>query len=73
MNSRTAPRAVIVCPGRGAYTAAALGSLRADHAKVQRAEELRAGYALEPLLALDGAERFEPARHLRPANASPLI
>ncbi|HEX2141768.1 MAG TPA: ACP S-malonyltransferase [Candidatus Limnocylindria bacterium] len=43
-----------------------------DDPLVQRAEELRAGYGLEPLLALDGAERFDPARHLRPANASPL-
>jgi acyl transferase domain-containing protein len=66
-------RAVIVCPGRGAYTAAALGSLPADHPLVQRAEVLRAGYGLESLLELDGADHFDPARHLRPANASPLI
>lgn len=67
------PRAALVCPGRGSYTSASLGSLPADHPLVQRAEELRAGYDLEPLLSLDGAERFDPARHLRPANASPLI
>jgi malonyl CoA-acyl carrier protein transacylase len=66
-------RAVIVCPGRGAYTAASLGSLPADLPMIQRAEELRADYDLEPLASLDGAERFDPARHLRPANASPLI
>jgi acyl transferase domain-containing protein len=66
-------RAVVVCPGRGAYTAASLGSLPSDHPMVIRAEELRAGRGLEPLLELDGAERFEPVRHLRPANASPLI
>jgi malonyl CoA-acyl carrier protein transacylase len=40
---------------------------------VGRAEELRARYDLEPLLSLDGADRFDPARHLRPANSSPLI
>ena len=66
-------RAVIVCPGRGSYTAASLGSLPADHPTVQPAEELRARYGLDPLLELDGAQRFDPARHLRPANASPLI
>lgn len=66
-------RAALVCPGRGSYTAASLGSLPPEHPLVGRAEELRARYDLEPLLALDGAERFDPARHLRPANASPLI
>lgn len=65
-------RAVIVCPGRGAYTAGSLRSLPADSGLVRRAEELRLDYGLEPLLELDGAERFEPARHLRPAHASPL-
>jgi [acyl-carrier-protein] S-malonyltransferase len=67
------PRAVIVCPGRGAYTAASLGSLLADHPIVRRAEQVRSEYGLEPLLELDGAPHFDPARHLRPANASPLI
>jgi malonyl CoA-acyl carrier protein transacylase len=66
-------RAGLVCPGRGSYTAASLGTLPADHPFVARAEELRARYELEPLLALDGAERFDPSRHLRPAHASPLI
>jgi malonyl CoA-acyl carrier protein transacylase len=66
-------RAGLVCPGRGSYTAASLGSLPDDHPLVGRAEELRAGYDLEPLLALDAADRFDPGRHLRPANASPLI
>ena len=67
------PRAVIVCPGRGAYTAASLGSLSADDPIVRRAEQLRSEYGLEPLLELDAAARFDPASHLRPANASPLI
>jgi acyl transferase domain-containing protein len=66
-------RAVLACPGRGSYAAASLGSLPADHPWVVRAEQLRAGYGLEPLLALDRAERFEPARHLQPVHASPLI
>jgi [acyl-carrier-protein] S-malonyltransferase len=66
-------RAALICPGRGSYTAASLHSLPPDDHQVLRAEELRAGYDLEPLLALDGAPGFDPARHLRPANAAPLI
>lgn len=64
---------VLVCPGRGSYAAASLGSLPADHPWVVRAEQLRAGYGLEPLLSLDRAERFDPSRHLQPIHASPLI
>ena len=67
------PRAVIACAGRGAYGAASLGSLPAEHPAVGRAENLRAEYGLEPLLDLDGAAAFDPGRHLRPANASALI
>jgi malonyl CoA-acyl carrier protein transacylase len=66
-------RVAIICPGRGSYSAASLGSLPPDHPVVVRAEELRARYDLESLLSLDGADRFDPARHLRPANAGPLI
>jgi len=66
-------RAVLACPGRGSYAAASLNSLKADHPWVVRAEQLRAGYGLEPLLDLDRAERFDPARHLQPIHASPLI
>jgi acyl transferase domain-containing protein len=67
------PRAVLACPGRGSYAAAALGSLPIDHPWVQRAEQLRAEYGLEPLLDLDRADRFDPSRHLQPVHASPLI
>jgi malonyl CoA-acyl carrier protein transacylase len=66
-------RVAILCPGRGSYTEKSLGSLPPDHAWVRRADELRAGLGLEPLSALDGAVRFETARHLAPANVSPLI
>lgn len=66
-------RAVVLCPGRGSYTEKSLGSLDPDHDFVRAAERRRADFGLEPLLALDGAERFEPARHLRPAHVSPLI
>jgi [acyl-carrier-protein] S-malonyltransferase len=66
-------RAVVAFPGRGAYTAASLGSLSVDHPAVQRAETLRTEYGLEPMIDLDGAAAFDPRRHLRAANASPLI
>jgi malonyl CoA-acyl carrier protein transacylase len=66
-------RAAIVCPGRGSYTEASLGSLPETHAWVRQAERLRAEYELPSLLALDRAPRFQAALHLRPANVSPLI
>ena len=70
-------RGVILCPGRGSYTEASLGSLPADHAWVAEAEALRAEILADEkpptLLELDGADKFRPARHLRPSNVSPLI
>lgn len=71
--ARERPRAVLVLPGRGAYTASTLGSIPADHPLVARAEAIRAELGLDSLLALDAADTFEPSVHLRPANASPLI
>jgi malonyl CoA-acyl carrier protein transacylase len=66
-------RAALLCPGRGSYGERSLGSLPGSHAWVSLADRLRAERELEPLSALDRAERFEPARHLRPADVSPLI
>ncbi len=66
-------RVAILCPGRGAYSEKTLRSLDANRPMVQRAQELRQARGLEGLLELDQAERFDPARHLRPANASMLI
>ena len=66
-------RVAVICPGRGSYTEATLGSLPSGHPWVQRAESLRAEFGLEPLLSLDGAERFRSALHLKPSNVSPLI
>ena len=66
-------RAALLIPGRGSYTERQLGSLDRNDERVQRAEALRSSYDLEPLLDLDGAQRFEAKRHLRPANVSPLI
>ena len=69
----TARRVVVVCPGRGSYTADQMGTLPKDHPWVAEAEALRRELDLPSLLELDGAERFSGAQHLRPANVSPLI
>jgi malonyl CoA-acyl carrier protein transacylase len=66
------PRSVLVCPGIGSYGPGSLGSLAPDHPAVEAAEAIRVQYGLESLLALDGAERFDPSRHLRPANVAAL-
>lgn len=66
-------RAAVAFAGRGAYGPSSLGSLPKGHAWVRRADELRSASGLEPLSALDAADRFEPSRHLRPSNAWPLI
>jgi [acyl-carrier-protein] S-malonyltransferase len=69
----TARRVALLCPGRGSYTEKSLRSLPAEDELVRAADALRTEYELEPLAALDSAARFEPARHLRPANAAALI
>jgi [acyl-carrier-protein] S-malonyltransferase len=65
-------RVAVVCPGRGAYGPASLGSLPRDHPWLEAAEVLRSGLDLPSLAELDAAESFDPAQHLRPANAAPL-
>jgi [acyl-carrier-protein] S-malonyltransferase len=66
-------RVVLVLPGRGSYTERSMGQLDAAHPWVRAAEAMRAELGLDSLLELDRAERFSPARHLRPAHVSPLI
>lgn len=65
-------RAAVAFPGRSSYAPGSLGSLPAGHTWVRRADELRAGFDLPPLSEIDAAERFDPAVHLRAANAAPL-
>ncbi len=67
-----AERGVLVLPGRGAYTAASLGSLDPNHRWVRRADELRAAAGLPHLTELDGAARFDPRLHLQPIHIAPL-
>jgi malonyl CoA-acyl carrier protein transacylase len=66
-------RIAVLCPGRGSYTEKSLGSLARDHAWVRRADELRADRGLSSLAELDAARKFKPARHLAPADVSPMI
>ena len=65
-------RAILALPGRGAYTAAALGTLTGDPL-LGALDELRAERGLVPLAELDGAHGFVPSVHLRSANVAPLI
>ena len=66
-------RVVLVLPGRGSYTERSMGALDPAHPFVVAAEARRAELGLDSLVELDRAERFSPARHLRPAHVSPLI
>jgi len=68
--------AVVICPGRGADNGAVLGYL----GRYFPAPELLARFdaigdarGQERVSDLDGADRFEPARHGRGDNASALI
>jgi [acyl-carrier-protein] S-malonyltransferase len=69
----TNARCALVFPGRGSYSERTLRSIPPEHPLLARAEALRAERGLEPLAALDRAERFSAARHLAPANAAALI
>jgi malonyl CoA-acyl carrier protein transacylase len=73
VNDARTKRIAILCPGRGSYTEKQLRSLTPDDEWVARAEELRKEYELPSLVELDRAAKFEPARHLAPANVSPII
>lgn len=66
-------RAAVAFPGRGSYGPGSLRSLPRTHPWVRRADELRTGTERPALSAIDGSERFDPAVHLRPSNAWPLI
>lgn len=67
--------AVLICPGRGTYGKAELGSLAAfpDRALLARFDAERARLGQESLSALDGAQTYSVARHSRGDNASALI
>lgn len=68
--------AVVICPGRGTYNKAELGTLGRhfpDPALLARLDAMRAAEGQETLSALDSAARFSGAVHTRGDNASALI
>jgi len=68
--------AVLVCPGRGTYNKAELGTLDRtfpDPALMAVFDANRKAAGQETLTALDGAARFSVAKHTRGDNASALI
>lgn len=70
-------RAVVICPGRGTYNKPELGSLMRLNpdktALFEGFDAIRRANNQETLVELDGAERYEVARHTRGDNASALI
>jgi [acyl-carrier-protein] S-malonyltransferase len=68
--------AVLICPGRGTYTKAELGSLTRhfpDPTHLARFDAERMRLGQETLTALDSAPAYSVARHSRGDNASALI
>jgi acyl transferase domain-containing protein len=67
--------AVLICPGRGSYTKAELGSLARfpDRDLLARFDARRRAEGQETLGELDSAATYSVARHTRGDNASTLI
>lgn len=67
--------AVLICPGRGSYTKAELGSLARfpDRALLARFDARRRAEGQETLSDLDSTATYSVARHTRGDNASALI
>lgn len=69
-------RALVVCPGRGSYTAQSLGwlSRHGDCARslLEKADGLRQGRGAQPITTLDGSPRFDPRVMMVGADAAAL-
>ncbi len=69
--------ALVICPGRGTYSASELGYLKTHHSErrdmIERLDELRRSNGQIPISELDGAEKFAPSTHITGDNASLLI
>lgn len=65
-------RLLLVCPGRGSYGRAQLGSLPTENLSLRALDELRSALGRPTLSALDRAERFSPALHMAGEHASLL-
>ncbi|HWU87159.1 MAG TPA: hypothetical protein VN253_07790, partial [Kofleriaceae bacterium] len=68
----TALRALVVCPGRGSYGRAQLGSLRAGSPITAALDRFRADLGRPKLTELDGAPEFSPRLHVAGEHASLL-
>lgn len=68
---------LVVCPGRGTYTASELGYLKRFGSKqeplVRAADEFRKSMGLSPISALDGAPSYSASIHATSAHAPLLI
>jgi [acyl-carrier-protein] S-malonyltransferase len=70
------PTAVLICPGRGTYNKAELGTLSRTHGAnrlIADWDAMRVRAGQDSLTDLDNAERFSAARHTTGDNASALI
>lgn len=70
------PTAVLICPGRGTYNKAELGTLARTHGShplIAEWDEMRGQSGQDSLTDLDGAAQFSAARHTTGDNASALI
>lgn len=69
-------RALLVCPGRGSYTADGMGQLQARRpaasALIDACDAYRAAHGQPTVRELDAAERFSGARHVAGEHASLL-
>ena len=65
-------RALLVCPGRGSYGRAQLGSLPVGHPIVAALDRVRAGLGRPMLSALDRAPEYTPRLHVAGEHASLL-
>lgn len=74
--SKLKKRILVVCPGRGTYTAKELGYLKDQATKPsywKAAENLRESMDLPTIESLDSAQKFSTKIHLRGENAAALI
>ena len=65
-------RALLVCPGRGSYQKAHLGSLQEPHPVIEALDAYRSELGRPTLSELDAAERYSASRHVAGENASLL-